>query len=67
MADIDAIEPGGGVGRVIVFIAGDNCVVLVLQMNRERTERLDTRPDPFSNSNQTQTKCREWKHVYKME
>lgn len=27
----DVIEPGGGVGLVIVFVAGDNCELLVLQ------------------------------------
>lgn len=35
IADIDAIEPGGGVGRVIVFVAGDNCVELVLKIREE--------------------------------
>lgn len=25
------MDPGGGVGRVSVFVAGDNCVVLVLK------------------------------------
>lgn len=25
--DIDVIAPGGGVGLVIVFVAGDNCVL----------------------------------------
>lgn len=37
---MDAIEPGGGVGRVSVFVAGDNCVVLVLQEKRERSRSV---------------------------
>lgn len=34
----EVIEPGGGVGRVIVFVAGDNCELLVLKGNRMRTD-----------------------------
>lgn len=29
---IAEIDPGGGVGLVIVFVAGDNCALLVLEL-----------------------------------
>lgn len=33
---IDATEPGGGVGLVNEFVAGDNCALLVLNVEWER-------------------------------
>ena len=32
MVDIVELPPGGGVGLVIVLVAGDNCVLLVLKI-----------------------------------